>query len=141
MVAEQIPPGMERVIEVPLDPGAQIVQPAHQREHLSADCGCFDCGGIHAMLPRDLSGEGGGNRPVACALSVADTARFCIDPIEKDIGRIDRGLAFLPGDHPGHRPAHDLLQHCPNTVCAHRSILKFVEHFSLSCLDGGQQAR
>nr|WP_145953451.1 hypothetical protein [Oceaniglobus indicus] len=139
MVAKNIPSGIEWIIEIPLDSDAQIVQPPQQREHLSADGGRLDGLGVQPVFPRDLSGKGRGDRPVAGALGVADPVGLGIDPPEVGIRGNGRGLAFLACDHVRNRPPHDLLQRCPDTVCICRRIRKFRRHVSLSRFQRGQQ--
>lgn len=139
MVAKKIPPGIERVIEVPLDAGAQVVQPAQEGEHLSGNRGRLDSASIHAVLPRDLSGESRGHRPVPGLLRIPDKACLCIEAAEIGIGRIGWSVALLSRDHLGHSPSNNLPQHRPDPGLADRALLKFCQHLSLSCLDSGQQ--
>ncbi|NNU79893.1 hypothetical protein HMH01_05510 [Halovulum dunhuangense] len=139
MVDQEIPPDIERVIEVPLHAGVQLGEAAQQGEHLPGNRGGFDKIGVEAVLPRDLSREFGGHRPVPGALGFPDATGFCGDPAEASLGTIDGSVALLPGNHSGHGPPDDFLQHRLDAGLTDRAVLKFFKHVSLSCLDRGEQ--
>ena len=109
MVQKKHPPHMQWILEVLLHARVQLVQPTHEKEHLPSDRRGLDGFSVETVLPRGLSREFGGHRPVPGALGITDTIGLSFEPTEIGVGATGRSRTLLSGDHVPHGRAHHFL--------------------------------